>query len=808
MKIAILTPHPIPFALGGAENLWWGLQSHIENETEHSCEIIALVSPENNLPNLVSSYEAFSKLDLSRFDRVISGKYPAWMANHPNHACYMLHRLRGLYDTYSGGVADPALTSHAPVAALLRFMAEARERGSIGEPETVAEFFERFRLLQQSPLPEGALVFPGPLAREIVHFLDDGALSPQKMTRHAAISRTVAERQGYFPHGAPVEVLYPPPHRDDYRCGSDDYFFTSSRLDGAKRIAFLIEAMAHVKHDIPLLIAGRGPDEERLRALAGDDPRIRFLGFVPDDEMPALYADALAVPFVPYDEDYGLITIEAMRSGKPVVTFTDSGGPCEFVREGVTGLSCAPDARALGAKLDYLCAHRDEARQMGENARRSVEGITWSAVYEGLFPSAPSSRRRVQRKPKLTVAATFPVYPPMGGGQARVFQLYKGLTSAFDIDLVTLSNSPERQGEREIAPGLVEIRVPKSSSHLLYEQELSTAVGDLPVGDITAHLLTGLTPDFSNALATSAIASKAVIACHPYLIGEINEVIGDRPLWYEAQDVEIELKTTFLSNTPAGERLLREVRAVEAQCWRSAHHVFACADRDIDTLHSLYGPTRAALHEVPNGVALDEIAFTLPARRRELKQIAGLGMRQCALFMGSWHGPNLEAVRDIIAAAALLPQIQFIVVGSAGLPFRDKPVPANVHLLGQVDAHIRDELLAVADVALNPMRSGSGTNLKMLDYFAAGIPVISTGFGARGLVIEKDVHFRQSAPDGLAEAVAAFAGLDRDEVDAMVMAARRVVEERYSWTVIADNFIASLKKAGFDPGTHTVPDKA
>src|SRR5690606_16168463 len=229
-----------------------------------------------------------------------------------------------------------------PVAALLRFMAEARERGSIGEPETVAEFFERFRLLQQSPLPDGALAFPGPLAREIVHFLDDGALSPQKMTRHAAISRTVAERQGYFPHGAPVEVLYPPPHRDDYRCGSDDYFFTSSRLDGAKRIAFLIEAMAHVKHDIPLLIAGRGPDEERLRALAGDDPRIRFLGFVPDDEMPALYADALAVPFVPYDEDYGLITIEAMRSGKPVVTFTDSGGPCEFVREGVTGLSCAP----------------------------------------------------------------------------------------------------------------------------------------------------------------------------------------------------------------------------------------------------------------------------------------------------------------------------------------------------------------------------------------------------------------------------------------------------------------------------------
>jgi hypothetical protein len=61
----------------------------------------------------------------------------------------------------------------------------------------------------------------------------------------------------------PVSVLYPPPRITGFHCSSDDYLFTVSRLDGPKRIALLVEAMRHVKADIPLLIAGTGPDEEK-----------------------------------------------------------------------------------------------------------------------------------------------------------------------------------------------------------------------------------------------------------------------------------------------------------------------------------------------------------------------------------------------------------------------------------------------------------------------------------------------------------------------------------------------------------------
>lgn len=796
MKIAIVTPHPMPFALGGAENLWWGLQDHFQRHTEHSCDIVALLSPEGSFWDLIKSYETFSQLDLSAYDCVISGKYPAWMVDHPQHICYMLHRLRGLYDTYVPGANDAAVLAAPKLRGLVEWMAE----GQMPDPEQIPELFEKLRALRDSDLPASTFAFPGPLARAVVHFLDNAALSPQRIRRYAAIAGTVRKRRGYFPQDAIVDVLYPPPHRTDYRAGDSRYFFTSSRLDRPKRVDMIIEAMRHVDADIPLLIAGTGPDEARLKALAGDDARIRFLGFVADDAMPALYADALAVPFVPYDEDYGLVTIEAMKSGKPVVTTRDSGGPCEFVRDGETGFVTAPSPAALGEKLAVLAGDPRQAQAMGDNARCAVEAVTWGAVAEGLLQSVPrAAPKRTPVRPKLTVATTFRVFPPMNGGQARVFHLYKNLAETFDIDIVSLGIATDVRSEKEIAPGLVEIHIPKSDAHAEAERDLADLLDHVPIGDIAAHTLIGLTPAFDDALELSAMTSNAVVACHPYMIGALKKAAPDKPLWYEAQDVELTLKSAMFAGKAAALPLLDEVRLAERACWMSAERVFACAARDLAELESLYGPTRAHLYEVPNGVALDEIPYTDLARRRSLQARTGLGGRQTAIFMGSWHGPNLEAVEDIIRDAGAAPDTRFIVMGSACTPFRDRKRPDNVHLLGQVDVETRNGLLATADVALNPMRSGSGTNLKMLDYFAAGIPVISTLFGARGLAIAADTHFIAAENGGLAPALARLS--ERNETDraAMIVAARALVEAQYSWKGIAERFAADLLRTGFVP---------
>ncbi|HEV2037488.1 MAG TPA: hypothetical protein VGQ96_02690, partial [Candidatus Eremiobacteraceae bacterium] len=67
MKIAVVAPCPVPYIVGGAEKLWCGLVSHLNERTAHQADIIKLPSPEANLRSLLTSYQQFSTLDLSGF---------------------------------------------------------------------------------------------------------------------------------------------------------------------------------------------------------------------------------------------------------------------------------------------------------------------------------------------------------------------------------------------------------------------------------------------------------------------------------------------------------------------------------------------------------------------------------------------------------------------------------------------------------------------------------------------------------------------------------------------------------------------
>ena len=69
-------------------------------DTAHDVELFKLPVREQDFSGLVASYRAFTMLDLSHFDMVISSKYPAWMVRHPNHVVYMAHVFRGLYEDY------------------------------------------------------------------------------------------------------------------------------------------------------------------------------------------------------------------------------------------------------------------------------------------------------------------------------------------------------------------------------------------------------------------------------------------------------------------------------------------------------------------------------------------------------------------------------------------------------------------------------------------------------------------------------------------------------------------------------------
>ena len=796
MDIAIVAPSPVPYAIGGAENFWWGMLNYINQHTRHRAELIKLPYREPDLWHIIDSYISFWALDLSHFDLVISSKYPAWMVQHPNHYCYLQHRLRGLYDTYHfTGFPEAPRTDDLKIRTLLSWMEQHRSR------EALAEGVDRIRALRHRvDLPPYFFDFPGPFSRQVVHFLDGCGINPESIRRFAAISETVAARKDYFPSRAKVDVIYHPSNLPHFKDGSFDYLFSIGRLDNAKRIGLLVEAMQHVSSNVQLKIAGAGPDESRIREIAGDDPRIEFLGFINDVEAVDLYANSLAALYVPYDEDYGLVTIEAMMSGKPVLTATDSGGSNEFVRNGETGFSVAPEPAALAERIDYLCRHREEARAMGARGKDFVKDITWENTIDALLQERPPPRSpRGRRRKKLTVASTYRITPPLGGGQHRVFHIYRHLAKSFDVDLITLDNYDEQPLDEFVAPGLREIRIPKSEDHHWREADLSGLVSAglkewVPITDVAFPRLFPRSPAYLERLAASAAEADVVIASHPYTFAAVRAVT-DKRVWLDAHNIEYTLKQKVLPPSDAGVELLEQTRQLEEQAARAAELILVCARSEGAELSAHYGLDESKIVEVPNGVNLEASHYVSPAKRAAVKARLGLQQTFTAIFLGAWHNPNLEAVEFIIKTAPSLPDINFLVIGSSGLAFQQAPLPANVGLLGVAEEEMKNHILSFADVALNPMQSGAGTNLKMLDYFAAGVPVISTSHGARGLGAEDGVHLKIADINEFPSLLRAARDKQLD-LDAMVERARDYTARAFDWAVIAENFRNELERRG------------
>jgi glycosyltransferase involved in cell wall biosynthesis len=284
-------------------------------------------------------------------------------------------------------------------------------------------------------------------------------------------------------------------------------------------------------------------------------------------------------------------------------------------------------------------------------------------------------------------------------------------------------------------------------------------------------------------LAREAEGAHAAIASHPYLYPALTAL--GVPIWYEAQDLEWKLKQPVLETSALGKRLLQSVRQVEGDCARAAQIIICASSADAKDLETLYGVDPARIILAPNGTDCSRISFAVSAARMQTKTRMGLDAQRFVLFVGSGHWPNIEAVKRILVMATEIPDAVFTIVGSVCYAFSPSAKPANVLFLGEVDDVTRNLVLEFCDVALNPMEFGSGTNLKMLDFFAAGIPVVSTPVGARGIGVEDGVHGRVVDIGEFVPGIRSLLDLTSDALDAMTRAARDLVEQEFDWAAIA-----------------------
>ncbi|MBA3554875.1 MAG: glycosyltransferase, partial [Gemmatimonadales bacterium] len=155
--------------------------------------------------------------------------------------------------------------------------------------------------------------------------------------------------------------------------------------------------------DLRLDIVGSGPEGPRLRTLAqalAVADRVRWYGEYPDEDLPRRMADAdfLVLPSVTVEEMFGLVVLEAMAAGRPVLTTAVPSAVREVNVPGVTGLEVPlRDVAALAQALETLCRDPERRRRMGEAGQRRVaERFTQAAMAEkhvGLYERILGGRR-------------------------------------------------------------------------------------------------------------------------------------------------------------------------------------------------------------------------------------------------------------------------------------------------------------------------------------------------------------------------------------------------------------------------------
>lgn len=220
------------------------------------------------------------------------------------------------------------------------------------------------------------------------------AATAQRVTRVIAISsidceylkrvyRIPEEKLVHVPHG--VDVTHFSPRASEHPAVDPDRFtlLHVGRLVSRKHVDLAIEGLAMTKRgDVELLIAGSGRHRDRLEVRTqelGVTDQVHFLGFIPEERLPSIYASSDAFMFLPRYEGFGLTFLEAMASGTPVIG-TPVGGFPDMVTDGKDGQIVDHDATDVAHAINKLANNPDLATEMGVRARGLAEGRTWDDV--------------------------------------------------------------------------------------------------------------------------------------------------------------------------------------------------------------------------------------------------------------------------------------------------------------------------------------------------------------------------------------------------------------------------------------------
>lgn len=487
----------------------------------------------------------------------------------------------------------------------------------------------------------------------------------------------------------------------------------------------------------------------------------------------------------------------APAAGAVVATAALSEPPEESAGDAVEATSApareriGPRARARATALRLaVAAARLETR--AALRRRLAPAV---APPRAQRPGRPAARP--SGRPRVLFVAPYPVYPPRSGGSVRHWNLLRQLGGDFEIHaavFATTRDDPRQRAALESVCATVE----------LLERE-----------EAGPPLATSLVPRsaemFDFGRARRALADLARRHSVDVVQLEHTELGQFAPLFPQAGVALAELDLSFVTSTLRRQLGFERRYETDRTLWRGeidrrrqlryeihwcerVDQVHVMSELDAERLALYLRDRRARIRVVPNGV--DCAAFGDAA--------AAPGETHDFLFVGSFgHTPNRDAVEWLLdeiwpRLRAQSPEARLAVVGAhPPNDLLERHGRAGVEIVGAVDdiaAWYRR-----SRVLLAPVRAGSGTRLKLLEAFAAGLPVIATPLAAEGLEGTDGVHFRLAdSAERFAVEAARLLG-DPAERARLADAARDLAHERFDWSHSAARLAAAWEELAARP---------
>lgn len=405
-------------------------------------------------------------------------------------------------------------------------------------------------------------------------------------------------------------------------------------------------------------------------------------------------------------------------------------------------------------------------------------------------------------RPEITAVNHYNVFPFNHGGSLGIRGLYKALSEWFDINIITFVVEDVYPDELKISKHVkvIPIVLPEELIRIQYAmyKEYGMNKGTLIDSSPTVVLWYHKFPQIIERVREIAKNSIVVFAEHVFTWRIVKTACPHKHLWYRANNVEYDYKRTTWDKIGCPGDLLQDTYDIEKECCEECERVLAVSTLEIDRFMELYdlpAQFRKKFVDIRSGYDTDNLRTVMPSNRKKVSQ----KYSNVGFFITSYTPYGQRAAENCIAIAKECPDLQIIIAGTIKRVFKERLLPENIVFTGVISDEEKEYYLQHCDFALNLLEDGAGINVKMFEYFAFGIPVITTEYGARGIAVNGGQNCVLTRNGHYVEDIRAFCGMTLKEKDRISQNALELLLDQYSWRSLGKRVATEIE------GLYNVP---